>query len=322
MSSGLPEFGLKLASGDRWRIVATEETSQWAEKFASILRLKNDAVEGDPEIILIKSSAGSPDFPRSLLNGKGNNLPQSGWISYYNINTVWYHPEVDDVIIDVQARQERRILADTAREDYNHAELAPEGLLRDYISMAMALFPVYRRAINSVGFPMHGAFVERDGKGVLLAAKGGTGKSTCCRRIPEPWQACSDDEALVTVDSNGHYEVHSFPTWSDLFFNNTNDNARTWDVQHHVPLSAIFFLEQSKTDEAVPIGSGVAAGYTYLYATQGYTRSLLGMDHEGQKQENMKIFDDTCRMAKKVPAYMLKVSLTGRFWEEIDRVLN
>lgn len=319
MSSGLPEYSLKLASGDRWRIVSTKETCQWAEKFASILRLKKDTVEGDPEIILIKSSAGNSDFPGSMLHDKGNNLPQSGWISYYNINTIWYHPEVSDVIIDVQARQERRIISDSARTEYDRAQLAPEELLKDYTSMAMALFPIYRHAIGSGGFPIHGAFVERGGKGVLLAAKGGTGKSTCCRRIPEPWKACSDDEALVTMDRTGHYEVHPFPTWSDLFFNN---NAGTWDVQHHVPLSAIFFLEQSKTDEAVPIGSGVAAGYTYLYATQGYTRSLLGMDHEGQKQENMKLFDNTCRMAKNVPAYMLKVSLTGRFWEEIDRVLK
>lgn len=320
MTSELPEFGLKLANGDRWRIVATEETFGWAEKFASILRLKNDVVEGDPRIILVKSAADSPYFPVHLVAGFGKKLPQSGWISYHNINTIWYHPEIPDVIIDVQARQERRILSDTARKEYDQAKLAPEELLRDYASMAMALFPVYRRVIGSGGFPMHGAFVEREGKGVLLAAKGGTGKSTCCRRIPEPWIACSDDEALVTMDRTGHYEVHSFPTWSDLFFN--NNNARTWDVQHHVPLSAIFFLEQSKTDETVPIGSGVAAGYTYLYATQGYTRSLLGMNHEGQKQENMKLFDNTCRMAKKVPAYMLKVSLTGRFWEEIDRVLT
>lgn len=319
MTSELPEYCLKLANGDRWRIVATKETHRWAEKFASILRLNNDVSVEDPQIILIKSVDGGRNFPYKLLSDSGKKLPQSGWISYDNINTIWHHTEVHDVIIDVQARQEMRILNDTSRKEYDQAELAPEELLRDYTSMAMALYPVYRRALSSGGFPMHGAFIELNGKGVLLAARGGTGKSTCCRRIPQPWQARSDDEALVVMDSAGHYKVHPFPTWSDLFF---NKELRTWNVQHNVPLSAIFFLEQSKNDEVVPIGSGVAAGYTYLYATQGYTRSLLGMDHHGQKREKMDLFNNTCKMAKKVPAYMLKVSLTGNFWDEINRVLN
>ena len=47
------------------------------------------------------------------------------------------------------------------------------------------------------GLPFHATLLEYQGQGIILAAPGGTGKSTCSRRVPPPWRACCDDEVLV-----------------------------------------------------------------------------------------------------------------------------
>jgi hypothetical protein len=33
------------------------------------------------------------------------------------------------------------------------------------------------------------------------------------------------------------------------------------------------------------------------------------------------LFNNACELAKAVPAYILRVSLEGRFWEEMEKVI-
>ncbi len=104
------------------------------------------------------------------------------------------------------------------------------------------------------GVLMHGALAERDGSGVILAAPGGRGKSTASNRLPAPWHSCCDDATLVVMDTQGNYWAHPWPTWSR--FIGRKAAGGSWDVQHAVPLKAIFILDQAPEDRVEPIGMG------------------------------------------------------------------
>lgn len=185
--------------------------------------------------------------------------------------------------------------------------------------MRYSLYPIYQKAQDLGGLPFHAGLVESDGKGVLLAASRNIGKSTCCRRIPNPWDVLCDEEALVMRTDQEQYVAHPFPTWSDYLMKRSE---RTWDVQRYVPLSAIFFLERGETDEAIPIGQGEAAVQINNSVTQVLLRTHHYLDREEVKVSRKKLFDNGCDLAGAVPAFKLRVSLKGRFWEEIEEVLS
>ena len=118
-------------------------------------------------------------------------------------------------------------------------------------------------------------------------------------------------------NDQGQYVAHPFPTWSDL---ETNLD-RTWNVQQHLPLSAIFILEQSETDEVFPIGQGEAAVLISELARDIRLRSWWCEDRGEEMAFKKSLFDNVCELAKSIPTFRLRATLPGRFWEEMERVL-
>ena len=114
------------------------------------------------------------------------------------------------------------------------------------------------------------------------------------------------------------YIAHPFPTWSDYF---RKRSERTWDVQKHIPVSALFFLEQSEEDEVIPLGKGEAAVLAQQLAMQVCYRYFIQLDHEQVRNRKEMLFENACDLAKTVPAFKLGVSLRGRFWEKMESVL-
>jgi len=211
---------------------------------------------------------------------------------------VWSHPEVPDIVCE---------LLDTSNHDLT------------ILAMEQALFPIYPAAIERGGMPLHAAPLERDGKGILIAARGGKGKSTCCRLAPRPWNVLCDDETLVVRSGSGAYHAHPFPTWSDYFCRRAEPK---WDVQRPSQLSAVFFLDQGKSDQVVPMGEAKAAARINQSAGQVCRRMWRSLDSQVQRENNAKLFANACSLAKKVPAFTLSASLAGRFWESLEKVLQ
>ena len=89
-----------------------------------------------------------------------------------------------------------------------------------------------------------------------------------------------------------------------------------------MPLSGVFFLEQSKTDEVVPVGEGQAALLISESAMQICEKFWRNVDEEQQRQFRKELFDNACKMAKQIPAFRLSVSLHGRFWEKMEEALD
>jgi SynChlorMet cassette protein ScmC len=234
-----------------------------------------------------------PPIPRP------SNLPYDGW-RMDNLWTlrVWSHPEVPDIVCELP--------------DKSNHELT-------ILTMGQALFPIYQAAIERGGVPLHAALLEHDGMGILIAARGGKGKTTCCRLAPRPWNARCDDETLVVRSESGLYNAHPFPTWSDYLLRRSE---ATWDVQRPTQLAAIFFLDQGESDQIVPLGEAEAAAKTNQSAGQVCGRMWRSLESCVQRENNLRLFDNACSLAKDVPAFALRASFAGRFWESIEKVLQ
>jgi SynChlorMet cassette protein ScmC len=188
-----------------------------------------------------------------------------------------------------------------------------EGLQLMQISLCIAL-----GAQLHGGLLLHGALIERDGTGVILAGTGGVGKTTAAMRIPSPWQALSDDQTLVVRDRQGSYWAHPWPTWSSFMF---GGKGGSWDVQSAIPLRAIFFLEQAEMDRANLIGKGEAVCLLSEASIQSGLALMRSLDGVNQRQIHLQRFDSVCGLARQIPCYQLQISLNGPFWLEIKRAL-
>lgn len=306
MKSTLPdkiEYCLRLGNGQGWRITATDGAQSWVEKLAKILKLKNDNGSGHQKLVFVRRAIGNqiPEQTISYLSPsilEEEHLPRKGWQALrIRAIQIWSHLRVPDLICEIGQEQ---------------------GYELDILRMMLALYPIIERAQYYGGMTFHAALVERSGTGILLAAPGNTGKSTCCRRFPNPWQPLCDDETLVVKNDEGRYLAHPLPTWSDYLLKRSGEARR---VEEYVPLSALFFLEQAEADEVTPVGQGQTAVLITQSAMEVYYPKWNNLDSERLRGVKKMLFENACELAKAVPAFRLRASLTGRFWEKIESVL-
>ena len=278
-------YRLSLANGQKWDILGSEEILPWLEQFASIMRLKRTKPNGYSRMTFVNDA-------RQVKRDRGFKELKSNLIKFY------FDAESKDTICEIDSN-------------------GTEDPALYFLKMSFALYPAYERALDDGGLPLHSALIEKDGRGILLVGSGSTGKSTCCHRLPENWNALCDDEALIVKDKESNYFAHPMPTWSDYIWRNSK---KTFDVQRHLPLSAIFFLEKSVTDRVVPIGNGMAAVLIYKSTEQVFDKVCRKFERKKKSVLKERLFKSGCELAKTVPSFILKVSLTGRFWEEIEKV--
>ncbi len=289
-----------------WRVVLGPEFKDWGTRFARILKLPLVAPsapvqDGESRIFLsaFETDAPATDTPTFLGTPLAEGLPRSGWRPLRLFaDRFWFHPEAADVIYDV-----------------------PRGRLplRAVVTMINVCFPLLQDLVLRGGFPLHAALVARGRAGFALAATGGTGKSTCSRRIPPPWRALCDDTLLLRPGERGAFEAHPFPTWSDYLWTRSR---KTWDLSSHVPFRAVFFVRQARKDRVTPIGQGEAAIYLSRSSSEILTPFIRQLDPGTARDLKARIFENACRVARSARAFVLEVSLTGRFWEEMERVLQ
>jgi len=278
----------------RWTIYADKRLEEWLNRMAGIMELKRiDNVDGNHRIFCVSMNSD---------NEHASNLYKSqDW------QTVYDHPTM-------------RILHNRGMGDYVCEIDNEKGEEIEYINMWNMLYAIYQPVIDRGGLPFHAGLVELDGKGILIAGKSGQGKSTTCRRLSEYWTALCDDETLILFDKENGYMAHPFPTWSDYLW---KPSENRWNVDHSVILSAIFFIEQSETDEVMPVETQAeSAVLINKSAVEIYQKFLVRFERERKWNAATMVFDNACKMAKTVPAYKLRISLTGRFWEKMEEVIK
>ena len=289
-------YNISLSDGSGWWLTSSGEELRCVDRLATIMQLKECPLNGLPQLVFSEMEDADNTKPCASIKMSG---VDHGWFCYGSKHVrIWRHQSIPDVLCEV-------------RNDGSD--------IIEYINLCNSMYAIYQPRVEDGGLPFHAALIELDGRGVLLAAPGDTGKSTCCRRLPEYWKPLCDDETLVVLSKSRRYFAHPFPTWSEYL---GKCSGRTWNVQYSVPVAAVFFLEQSEDDEAAPLGQGQAAILMSESAGQVYRRFWSKFDPQFQADFRRQLFKNACAMAKRIPAFRLRVSLTGRFWEVIEKVLE
>lgn len=289
-------YDLQLDDGTRWLLRPKAGTEEWLGRFASIMGLAMRAGSMPGRILTFYRAKSArpgrtPGFRIAPDHGGG----------------VWDFRRLPGVSLR------------DGKPGQNVACILPNGgdAATGVETMRHLLLPLYLDVLGRGGFPVHAALVQRDGRGFLVAGRSGIGKSTCCRRLPPPWKGLADDLALVIRESSGGYRAHPLPTWSAV----RSGRGGTCDAGYSVPLEAVFFLDQSGSDEAVPIGTGMAAAGCSQSIMQ-VLQSVGPINLSGDTRSvATRVFENAAAFSMAVPSYLLRVSLAGRFWEEIEAVL-
>lgn len=177
---------------------------------------------------------------------------------------------------------------------------------------------IAREALVRGGLLLHAALAEYEGSGFIMAGPSGIGKSTASRRLPSPWRSLCDDMTLVVRDGKGDFWAHPWPTWSRFY---CGGPGGSWAVEDAKPLRASFFLDRSPADQLEPVNA--------TRATALILGSAVNLAREAARPADVNAGRTLCSegvsvakaLAAAVPAFLLKLSLDGRFWEEIERVL-
>jgi len=302
MRENLESFHLDLSDGQSWKFSAVEEAQEWISKFAGILGLKKSESSDGKRIIFVRNWESMNDY--SKIGASKEALK----IQYFPLASWFFSDEFGPKFIYIRDRED--ILCDIGYQEIEPIE---------YLRMQHSLIPVYNEVQKKGGFPIHGALMVMNEMGAVLAGPGGSGKTTCCSRLPPPWQSLCDDETLIVRTKYGAYHAHPFPTWKNCFL---DDDRQVWDVQHYVPLNAIFYLEQSGVDELVPLGKGMSVFLIFRLACQACRRFWLTAEPAEARLIHTRLFQNAHDLAATVPVFRLRVSLKGRFWEKMEEVLH
>lgn len=292
MQSSKTVYKLSLSDGCRWRITSAGELDSWLQELAGILGLTAGNGAGDAHLTFTS-------FHKN--NHSGNpviSADNPDWKIYRQPSLNLSHNiDLRNFICEING-------------DKNNGDMK-------FVNMWVSLQSLYLKAIENGGIPLHAALIERNGKGILIAGEGDTGKSTCAKRLQEVWKPLCDDETLVVFDKD-IYRAHPFPTWSDYIF---RDLKKSWNVEYSVPLSAIFFLEQSERDDVQPLAKAEAALMINSSAGQVCNHFYRDSGAGERRSQTIKIFDNACKLAEKIPCFILKASREGSFWEEMEKAL-
>ena len=293
---------LLLGNGQGWELIPNPEVLSQIGELGRIMGLRPCEPNGYPKLIFSRTEPVQTECEDTTWRFNQNikvNLRKLGWKAHeLTFLRFWSHDEVEDLICEMKHEE----------GDYQQRIL----------SMRFSLYPIYQQVKDSGGLPLHAGLVEYNGRGVLLAGPKNVGKSTCCSRLPKDWYPLCDEETLIVKADQERYLAHPLPTWSEHL---AKRSERTWNVLGHVPISSIFFLEQAGSDEAIPLGRGEASVFINQLATQVCCRYWNNLGHEDLRTRKIKLLENVTGLAKAVPAFRLRVSLEGRFWEEIEKVL-
>ena len=284
-------YKLALADGTVWGLSATKSILPWLKELAKITRLEKASIDEINKRIFF------------LALNKENQAPTrcDDWktVKQGTVYRAWSHSTIQEIFIELNP------------DFIDHPEIK-------IINMWSSLKAIYSYYVDQGTGPAHAAMAEHNGKGILIAAAGGIGKSTCYERLPNPWRPLADDLALIVKDVNDEFHIHPMPTWSDHLW---SYQFSTFNSAYSVKLNAIFFLEQSDKDAVIPIRKSIAIQKIFACFKQVWENYFDKLDKKSKTDMRCKIFNSACDIAEHIPCYTLQASIEGKFWEEIEKVI-
>jgi len=294
---------LPLADGMVWTFATPADGAlvPWLDEFARILRLGNP---GSPASSFAGTQPAGRGRIRILAMDKNHLLAGAAksWTSYTQGSAyrAWIHPKADEAVLELNP------------EFIDHPEIR-------YIDMSAALRIVFHHGlVSGSGCALHAASAVRNGGGIVIVASGQTGKSTCHRRLPNTWTPLADDCALAVKNPAGGFSVHPMPTWSNYL---RKEKASVFETGTAYPLKALFFLKQDDADKAEKVAPSIAAGILHRLCRESLGSFLSRFPADEKKKLGQDVFEVCWAIAAAAPGYILRATLHGEFWREIESVL-
>ncbi|MBN2202469.1 SynChlorMet cassette protein ScmC [bacterium] len=206
-------------------------------------------------------------------------------------------------------------LYSTEEDGFRCRILRPENRENAVVRAFQVSLAIAHIARKRGGLLVHGGLAEFQGQGFILAAPGGTGKTTAVSRMPAAWKPLSDDAVLVVPDSANRYWGHPWPTWSRFFFSGPGGS---WDSGRGVPLRALCFLAQSPRDGLETLHPGQAAAMLMESAEQAHAAFNRRLPPAAVHENHLEQFAVVCAMTDAITGYRLHLSLHGDFWTHLE----
>lgn len=288
-------YSLRFSNQSLWYFASMPKTEKWVDRLAGIMNLQEEDIPAESE------SSNKIFFFNENIEDLVNyaDLPKEGWNVYSASRfNVFSHANLPGYFCRLFSRAS------------NEQEIAMMWQLLSFI---------YIEEQKRGGIPLHGAFVEHEKKGVLIAGQSNSGKSTLCSRFPTGWRVLSDDHSFIVYDKKEGYRAHPIPTWSAYL---SRGSDKMYDIGYSLPVGAIFFLEKSDKDDVTPVTEEEAA--LSIYKSSIDPHRFLSWKRSATEERRIKInnFDNSCRLAKNIPAYVLRATRHGRCWEKMEEVLS
>ena len=272
-----------------WTLTADPEVSDWMHHFGSIMGLTKTSTRKGGQISII---------PDGRKVEEGHELKNGRLIHNY-YGKYLFCPDTMDIVVS---------LSPEAIHDTKARSMSFKTLM---ITLTYGMQ-------NQGAIMLHAATLVRDNEAVLVAASSGGGKSTTASRLPSPWHA-PGDECCIVLPGDGDYYLFALPTWSQVL--EDTERKKIWNTQKSYKLKAFCVLIQDTHDAMERIGVAQSIAAITGSARQA---TYIQLDKSG-KDINQDFFSGCYRIAERmiqdIPIYILRTTLTGRFWEEIEREL-
>jgi len=283
-------YGFRWGNGPTVGLRATADATAWLARFADVLSLEALGDDGACDLWLEFDRADRPRPPAA-----------STWADGARCHTIygvafWEHPDHPHIAVCI-----------------TH-EPSQEAELYNRWSVMQAL---YRTALRHGGLPLHGALAAWQQRGLVIAAPGGTGKSTTLRRLPDAWRPLCDDEILMVPHGPG-WRLHPMPTWSNFVLDR---EPRRWPCEEHVDLHAVCFLKHADTVRLERLPVSQAAVLLMQSARQILRRGWGDVDEVTLHAHKTMVLETASTVAASIPMHLLHLPRDGEFAHLLEGVL-
>ncbi|MDP2941276.1 MAG: SynChlorMet cassette protein ScmC [Candidatus Omnitrophota bacterium] len=295
-------YRLALSSGQQWCVIDATHTYPLFKELFGVLGLSVCGQPFFPAVALFEAAHVHSETKIQEIVSQFD-FPPSRWHRCYARGAEWW-------VSDTIPAQALCLLPPGPAD-----QIIPQQL---YHIISGIFFNVYRRLLDRGGISLHAALLEHMGRGALIVAPSGTGKTTCYQRVPRPWQGLCDEEALVSPDLPRLWQAHPMINITDFA---VRGRRIQHDIQQGYPLKGLYFLEHGCSDSVMLLGKGEASARLFRATTEVFVR-YRGWHCYQKDKYRLRQFENASALARNVPCYKLAATLTGKFWEKIEPTLS
>lgn len=185
------------------------------------------------------------------------------------------------------------------------------GLTKPHFTAAFQLpwEPLLADISRLGGGVIHAGLVLFGGRGYLLTAPPGGGKTTALSRLPRPWRVQSDDAALLWPAEPSGFLASPLPTWGVLIQGSAPlPDVQPWRIAQTSTVAGVALLQKSDRVELAALTPIESA--QHLYRALCEHPRVVSVRHRFRRQA----FRTASEVARTIPTWRLQLTHQGDFW--------